>query len=522
MSPNSSIFKIAILGLLVSFGSTASSPCQSRDYGNGSPVCVCDAKSCDTVAPVEPVGENQAAIYTSDKSGRRLERKIIQMRSIKGIETANVTLDPSERHQSIDGFGGAFTDAAGINIASLPPPAQELLMRSYFSKEGIEYTVGRIPVSSTDFSTREYSYDDVANDFELKNFALTDEDLKYKIPYIKAAQKYTSRPIRFFGSSWSAPAWMKNTGRMGGNSTLLGEPKPGDKYYTTFANYYVKFLQEYAKHNISFWALTGQNEPASGFVYLVPVPWQTQGFTAEMQRDFIKNNLGPALHQNGFESVSIMIMDDQRYLLPAWPRTVLHDAEVRKYVSHIAVHYYSDQRIPPDVLDTTHREFPNVPMLATEACVGDQGPPHVILGSWERAEQYCHDIIEDLNHWFVGWVDWNIALSLDGGPNWAKNNVDSPIIVNTTSGEFYKQPMFYALGHFSKFLPPKSFRIGLKSNTNSSKLEMTAFKNVDGYKTVILMNKENVDTKLVLAEAKKDQVVDVPLPARSIVTVLWK
>jgi len=224
--------------------------------------------------------------------------------------------------------------------------------------------------------------------------------------------------------------------------------------------------------------LTAQNEPTTGYLY--DFNWQTQGFTPQMQRDFIKNNLGPALHANGFVNVTIMILDDQRFMLPSWARTVLQDQEARKYISHIAVHYYVDQFTPASVLDATHNEFPNVPLFGTEACiegVGSFDPKRkpVLLGSWERAENYANDIIQDLNHWFVGWVDWNLALDLNGGPNWAKNFVDSPIIVNATSGEFYKQPLFYALGHFSKFLPVNSFRIGLKSNLKSAKVQMTAF-----------------------------------------------
>ena len=30
----------------------------------------------------------------------------------------------------------------------------------------------------------------------------------------------------------------------------------------------------------------------------------------------------------------------------------------------------------------------------------------------------------------TGWTDWNMALDLSGGPNWANNKVDSPVIIN--------------------------------------------------------------------------------------------
>ncbi len=59
-------------------------------------------------------------------------------------------------------------------------------------------------------------------------------------------------------------------------------------------------------------------------------------------------------------------------------------------------------------------------------------------------------MIEDVNHWSVGWTDWNLALDMEGGPNWTENFVDSPIIVDADAGVFYKQPMFYALGHVTR------------------------------------------------------------------------
>jgi len=222
-----------------------------------------------------------------------------------------------------------------------------------------------------------------------------------------------------------------------------------------------------------------------------------------------------------------MILDDARFMLPLWARKVLNDLEVRKYVSHIGVHFYWDKLTPTKTLELTHQEFPGFPLFGTEGCAttrfGDPDVvPHVQLGSWERAELYAHDIIEDLNHWFVGWVDWNMALDLKGGPNWAGNLVDSPIIVNASSGEFYKQPMFYAMGHFSKFLPPESYRIGLKSNVELRGVELTAFMHSDGYKTVILMNKNDAAVNFSISESKKQEYVEIALPARSIVTVLWK
>lgn len=149
-----------------------------------------------------------------------------------------------------------------------------------------------------------------------------------------------------------------------------------------------------------------------------------------------------------------------------------------KYVSGIAVHWfvyalnkeryhselifcfnrYLDQYIPPLVLDLTNTAFPDKFLLATEACNGYFGLRRgVVLGDWNRAEKYAKDIIEDLSHYVTGWIDWNLALDLQGGPNWANNFVDSPVIVNQTGDEFFKQPMFYALGHFRYYCLKKFY-----------------------------------------------------------------
>lgn len=80
------------------------------------------------------------------------------------------------------GFGGAFTDATGINLNRLSSNVSKDIIRQYFSKDnGLGYTIGRVPMASCDFSTHEYSYDDIENDFDLIHFNLTNEDMTLKV-----------------------------------------------------------------------------------------------------------------------------------------------------------------------------------------------------------------------------------------------------------------------------------------------------------------------------------------------------
>ena len=122
------------------------------------------------------------------------------------------------------------------------------------------------------------------------------------------------------------------------------------------------------------------------------------------------------------------------------------------------------------------------------------GPATDINTKWDRAEDYGHDIIADLNNGTVGWMDWNLALDMKGGPNHAKNYCDALVWCDYQDDRdsFYLQPMFYYFAHFTKFLPPGSKRIKFDSTTSSKLLsqsmECTAFKTPDNQIVIVVQN----------------------------------
>ena len=227
-----------------------------------------------------------------------------------------------------------------------------------------------------------------------------------------------------------------------------------------YAQYIIKFFDAYEGEGVSFWGMTAQNEPNGN-----TGKWQELKFTAATQRDFIKNYLGPALHASSHANLKLMFFDDQRINLEGWADTVLGDPDAKKYVSGIGVHWYAavEDDTPSGLyfgkMKATHDKHPDMFILGTEACEGflpwSQGPR---IGDFTRGETYAHDVLGDLNNWAVGWTDWNAFLDLSGGPNWAKNVVDSPILLDTKDTKtYYKNPMFYALAHFSAYIPPEAF-----------------------------------------------------------------
>uniref|UniRef100_A0A8C7K543 Glucosylceramidase n=1 Tax=Oncorhynchus kisutch TaxID=8019 RepID=A0A8C7K543_ONCKI len=472
------------LFIAVATRSRGSDECVARNFGHGSVVCECNSTHCDSIGSDTLPALGQFLSFTSSKAGSRLQRGQGQVQKNSTGAVLRLTVVPYQKYQRIRGFGGAMTDSAAINILSLSPRTQDQLLRQYFST------------------------------FHVNG---TNLDTNMKIPLLQRAQALSPRPLSLLASAWSAPAWLKTNSALTGKGSLKGQP--GGKEHKTWAKYYVRFLEEYAKYNLSFWAVTTGNEPSAG--QMTNYSFQALGFTAEEQRDWVGLDLGPALHTSTHHHTHLLILDDNRLLLPHWAKVVLSDVRAGRYIHGVGVHWYLDTLVPAELsLGTTHHLYPEYYLFGTEACAGwspsDRG---VRLGSWERAEQYAHSIIQDLNHYVVGWTDWNLALDQGGGPNWVKNFVDSPIIVDHSRDIFYKQPTFYSMAHFSKFLWEGSQRVGV-SFSQETKLESSAFIRPDGSVVLTILNRLSSEVQFEVYDPAVG-FISSSAPAHSLLTLAW-
>jgi glucosylceramidase len=422
-----------------------------------------------------------------------------------------VNINRNTEFQEIIGFGGSWSDAAAIGLGRMSNSLRTEILRAYFSEEGIEYSTARVVISGSDFSNRPYSYDDTVDDWGLNNWKLADEDVMYKIPQIQEAQRHSSRPIKFMGSSWSPPAWMKTNGELNHGGSL--KENAGSEVWKSYARYLLRFFTTYRDNGIDFWGMTVQNEPMTGWDPWFP--WNTCGFNAEMERDFAKMDLGPILADGGFppESFNIMVLDHNRPLAEDWANVVFSDAEASRYVKGLAVHWYFYGTAGPyDVYDRIHEKFPDKFIYATEACNRNDADEadRIALGMWVLAEDYAHDILLDLLHWVTGWTDWNLVLDQYGGPNWVGNNHSAPIIVNPEAGEFYKNVQYYAMAHFSKFLPPGTKRVATTPKVEvEGELELGAFVRPDGGTVVIVINTQDREHIFSIEDPQLNQNVKI-------------
>ncbi len=381
----------------------------------------------------------------------------------------SVVIDPCVRYQEIEGFGGSFTEAAAITFYKLPEKQQAEVLKACFDPvEGLGYNLCRTHIGSCDFSLGNYSYDDVPGDVELKHFSI-ERDYQTLIPMIKAAQKAAPKPFRMLASPWSPPAWMKTNDHM----CFGGKIKP--EYRAVWAEYYCHYLDAYEREGIPIWALTLQNEP------MAVQRWESCIYEPEEARDFIRDYLGPTLVKNNRNDVKLLTWDHNRDQLFEWIKPTMDDPEAAKYLWGTAFHWYVADKFSN--LQAVHDAWPDKKLLFTEGC--QEGGPH--NGEWAVGERYGRSLLNDLNGWTVGWIDWNLILDERGGPNHVGNFCSAPILIDTQKCEIQYQSSFYYIGHFSRFIQPGAQRI--LSATSHDALEATAFQNPDGKVVVVVLNR---------------------------------
>jgi glucosylceramidase len=329
-----------------------------------------------------------------------------------------VFVDPSKTFQTFVGIGGALTDASAETFAKLPADKQAELLQAYYDKEkGIGYTIGRVNINSCDFSSDMYTYVK-AGDKELTSFNLA-HDEKYKIPFIKKAMNAAGGKLNLFVSPWSPPAWMKD------NNDMLHGGKLKPEFYNAWANYYIKFIKGYERLGIPVWGLTVQNEP------MAKQTWESCIYTADEERDFIKNHLGPALQKNNLSGKKLIAWDHNRDLIYQRASTILNDPGAAKYIWGIGFHWYESWTggFQFDNLKRVSETFPGKNLMLTEAC--NYPFSWQTFNDWKWGENYGQNIINDFNNGAVAWTDWNVLLDETGGPNHVNNFCFAPVHAKT-------------------------------------------------------------------------------------------
>ncbi len=413
-----------------------------------------------------------------------------------------VEVYPDLKEQTMQGFGGAFTEASVHNWEGLSEKKQAELINAYFGEEGLRYNMGRVHINSCDFALGNYTYvkegDETLQSFDISH------DKRKMIPMIKEAievvEKKNGSGITFMAAPWSPPAYMKTNGEMNHGGKLRAD------YYELWAEYFVKYLRAYKEEGVQISYITVQNEPEA------VQTWDSCVYDAKEEGVFIRDFLSPALNKAGFGNIKIFIWDHNKESMYRRAKESFSVEGCEAVTAGIAVHWYTGDHF--DAIRAVKKAYPEKAVFFTEGCV--EYSRFADTDETNKAEMYAHDMLGNFKAGVEAFLDWNLLLDEKGGPNHVGNFCAAPIMCDG-AGDIARRLSYYYIGHFSRYIQRGAKQILTSSYTDT--LETVAFLNPDGSKAVVVLNRGNKDLDITLRE--KAEGLETMVKAHSIVTFLY-
>lgn len=406
---------------------------------------------------------------------------------------------PANTRQSILGFGAALTGSACAVLHRMPLTQRTRLMRELFSPIEMNLNVTRTSIGSSDYSPSLYSYcDSSVPDPELGKFSIA-PDRADVLPTLKEALAI-NRGLYVFSSPWSPPGWMKP------NGTMLGGAMD-NRYLPAYAQYFVKFIKAYAAEGISIRAVTVQNEVQADQGGLMPAcTW-----TTDLENEFVRDHLGPALADAHLNNVGIWMMD-HNYDMEERAIKSLSDPGVRQFCNAIAWHGYGGDA-----------------SAVSRVVAATQNSEHHFteFNTFLDAPQYMTDwtywgtqIGEAMRNHVKDYVMWNVALDEHGKPNIGPFTCGGVVTVNSQTHEVSRSGGYWGLGHYSRYV--RRGAVCVESTGNVEKLTHVAFRNPDGAHVMVLSNAGAARSVNIECEINgKPNFATIAMEADSVTTIYW-
>jgi glucosylceramidase len=252
-------------------------------------------------------------------------------------------------------------------------------------------------------------------------------------------------------------------------------------------------------NGITIHAITPQNEPLYGGNNPSMV------MQAAQEKDFIKNNLGPAFQAAAI--VTKIIVYDHNCDRPDYPTEILSDAAARAFVDGSAFHLYAGD---VSALSTVHNAYPDKNVYFTEQWTGANETFSSNL-KWHLKNV----IIGTMRNWSKVSLEWNLANDPNYNPHTAGGCSECKGAL-TIGASITRNVSYYIIGHVSRFVPPGSIRI---SSTQLGDLSTVAFLTPQGKKVLVVENDGNIDATVRIRY--KGQFATTSLPAGAVGTYVW-
>jgi glucosylceramidase len=415
--------------------------------------------------------------------------------------TANYfTVDSNTRYQTIMGFGGCFTELAWNAINDLPSTAaRDSVIRALFDTSGCNYNFCRIAIGANDFANGWYSYNETANDYTMTNFSIARE-LTNNIAFIKAAQVYSPN-MRFWGSPWSPPTWMKSNGAYN-NGTM----KTDAQTMTAYALYLSKTVQAFQGQGINIELITCQNEPDMCNHNYPTCCWNNGTTPAANEVNFYANYMIPRFNTDGLTTKIIVGVyccgTYDTWIAPHWA-----NATVAAKIGAVS-HSWQDYSWGA----TNWTQHPSTPFFETEADWGSGG-----AHDWAQGVTQWNSRINFLTTGRASvFQAWGMVLDERYTTYWGFPQ-SGPININRTTHVITYEPHYYADKHISHYVKPGAKAINI-TTTGTNPGSKAAFLNPNG--DIIVVSSNTSATALAATVRVGNTMYRATLPANSFNTLM--
>lgn len=407
-----------------------------------------------------------------------------------------ITVDSTQKFQTIDGFGYTLTGGSAYLINQLNASTKDALLQELFGNNsnsiGVSYL--RISLGASDLSTSVFSYNDLPNgetDVPLAKFSLAQESADL-IPVLKKILAINPK-IKIMASPWSPPAWMKtNNNSKGGNLQA--------QYYEVYARYFVKYIQEMKANGISIDAVTLQNEPESDGNN------PSMLLTPPQAIDFVKDHLGPAFKASGIATK--IVVWDHNCDKPTYPISVLNDPAAKAYIDGSAFHLYGGNI---SALTQVYNAHPDKNLYFTEQWTGSKSDAagdfkwhvkNVMIGAMRNQSRTA--------------LEWNLANDAAYGPHTPGGCTECKGALTIQNVTINRNVSYYIVAQLSKFVPAGSIRI---NSNNIGSLQTVAFKTPTGKTVLVILNEgKSVENFNISFHGKW---ITNAIPPESAATFVW-
>ena len=447
--------------------------------------------------------------YMTTGDGTRSHAPIeLEWRHDEASEERQVVCYPDAPQQRVIGFGGALTEASAWVFAHMPADLQdEVLIRCFgpAARGGNAYTLCRTHLQSCDFARGTYAYvtrprrgQDVLSTFTIER------DRSLLLPLIRCCRALAPN-LSLVAAPWSPPAFMKTNRSMKRGGRLLPE------YADAWARVLARAVTAWRAEGAPIERLAVQNEP------MATQTWDSCLYTAEQEARFAAEHLAPALAAEGLDEVRLLAWDHNKERLVSRMRDI--DAALEPSGGFMgtfagaAFHWYTGDHF--DAVRLARKLYPASELIHTEGCAAFSNG--AAESSNADAEHYAHDIIGDLNAGANGYIDWNILLDEQGGPNHVGNYCDAPLMYDRTAERLVVNRSFDYIGHITRYIMPGARIIPTSSYTD--KLECTGALNPDGSRVLVILNRGGRDRRATVREGMRTS--SITAPAHSIQTLVW-